>query len=171
VFTQRLVASTVSQRRLLSRSISWRRLIVLASLFGFPIHLQPALRRLWTLSRISRFRPTFLPVRRAPRWGEEQSARSVSRIPGRGSGKESGGRSHRSCSQVFVGDEEFVEGVRRRAKTAATMPGHSLKRIVAAVSKASGVKEDDLQRCGFWPSGAANIVAAQPCIYASLIII
>lgn len=51
--------------------------------------------------------------------------------------------------QAFVGDEEFVERVTRKAKTGTNMPGHySLKRIVAAVSKVSGVKEDDLRRPG-----------------------
>ncbi len=48
--------------------------------------------------------------------------------------------------QAFIGDEEFVETARQKAQKASVVEGHySLKRIVAAVSKVSGVKEEELR--------------------------
>ena len=49
--------------------------------------------------------------------------------------------------QVFIGDEEFVEQARRRAKKRSIVEGHyPLKRIVEAVCKVSGVGTDELKR-------------------------
>ena len=46
--------------------------------------------------------------------------------------------------QVFIGDEEFVEQARRRAKKRSIVEGHyPLKRIVEAVCKVSGVGTDE----------------------------
>ena len=51
--------------------------------------------------------------------------------------------------QAFVGDEEFAERTRRKAKPRTNMREHySLKRIVAAVSRVGGIKEDQLRRPG-----------------------
>jgi len=54
-----------------------------------------------------------------------------------------------AIKQIFIGDEAFIETARQRAGTRSVREGHySLRRIVAAVSRVTGIDEKELNRPG-----------------------